>query len=120
MSGPSTISRGNIDIEMIMSVNIAAGTVNTNTASIVTVSVPGILPGDFLSVSPQEYLWPAAQPAINMTADSAWCATPNVLTVSITGNTGATATQTTPVAYVLNVARSNNFSINQTLPSALV
>ena len=120
MPGPSTLSRGNIDLEMILSVNIAAGTVATNTATIVTVSVPGLVVGDFCGVTPQEYLWPASQPAINLYADSAWCAAANVLTVSFSGGTGVAATQTTAVQYLLNVARSYNYSVNQVYPTAIV
>ena len=120
MPGPATISRGNIDLEMILSVNIAAGTVATNTATIVTVSVPGLVIGDLCNVVPQEYLWPASQPAINLYADAAWCAAANVLTVSFSGGTGAAATQTTALPYIVNVARSQNFSPLSPLPTAIV
>jgi hypothetical protein len=122
MPGPSVISRGNIDLEMVLSVNIAAGTVATNTCTIVTVAVPGLIVGDFCQVSPQQYLWAAAQPAINLTPDSAWCAAANVLTVAFSGLTGAVATQTTPVAYLLNVARSQNYWANNppSYPTAIV
>jgi len=119
MPGPATISRGNIDLEMIIAVNIAAGTVATNTATFVTVSVPGVLPGDFCNLAPQQYLWPASQPALNLYADSAWVAVKDVLTVSFSGGTGAAATQTTALPYILNVARSYNYSINQTLLAAV-
>jgi len=120
MPGPSVISRGNIDLEMILAVNIAAGTVATNTCTIVTVSVPGLVVGDCCNVIPQQYLWPASQPAINLTPDSAWCAANNVLTVAFSGLTGAAATQTTAVQYTLNVARSQNFTPVVPLPSAIV
>jgi len=120
MPGPSAISRGNIDLEMILGVNIAAGTVATNTCTIVTVSVPGLVIGDALQVIPQQYLWPASQPAINLTPDSAWCAAANVLTVAFSGITGAAATQTTAIAYIVNVARSQNYSPLSPLPNAIV
>ena len=121
MPGPATISRGNIDLEMILAVNIAAGTVATNTCTIVTVSVPGLLIGDACNVIPQQYLWPASQPAINLTPDSAWVAANNVLSVAFSGLTGAAATQTTAVQYILNVARNYNYSPNvQPLPTGIV
>ena len=122
MPGAANLSRGNIDLEMILTVNIAAGTVATNTGTIVTVSVPGLVVGDFCQVVPQQYLWAAAQPAINMTADAAWCATANVLSVIFNGQTGAAATQTTPVQYTLNVARSQNYWANNppSLPTSIV
>jgi hypothetical protein len=119
MAGPSNLSRGNIDLEMVLSVNIAASTVATNTAGIVTVSVPGLVVGDYVSVSPQQYLWPASQPAINLMPEASWVAANNVLTVAFANITGAAATQTTAVAYVLNVARSYNFS-TQPLPTSIV
>lgn len=122
MPGPTVLSRGNIDVEMILTVNIAAGTVATNTAAIVTVSVQGLVVGDFVNVVPQQYLWAAAQPAINLTPDSAWVAAANVLTVAFSNLTGAAATQTTPVQYTLNVARSQNYWANNppSLPTAIV
>jgi hypothetical protein len=107
---------------MILQVNIAAGTVATNTCTIVTVSVPGLVVGDCIQVIPQQYLWAAAQPAINLTPDSAWCAAANVLTVAFSGLTGAAATQTTPVQYIVNVARSQNYWANNppSLPTSIV
>ena len=120
MPGPSNISRGNIDLEMILAVNIAAGTVATNTATIVTVSVPGVVIGDLATVVPQEYLWPAAQPAINLYPDAAWVAKNDVLTVSFSGGTGAAATQTTALPYIVNIARSQNFTPLSPLPNAIV
>jgi hypothetical protein len=120
MPGPSVISRGNVDVEMILAINIAAGTVATNTCTIVTVNVPGLVVGDAVTVIPQQYLWPSAQPAINLTPDAAWCAAQNVLTVAFSGLTGATATQTTALPYIVNVARSQNFSPVMPLPSAIV
>ena len=122
MSGPGgTYSLGNIDREWILSINIAAGTVATNTATIVTVSVPGLLVGDFCSVSPQENLWPASQPAINLTADAAWASAAGVLSVAFSNITGAASTQTTAVQYVLNVARNAAFSngLVSSLPPSL-
>ena len=122
MPGQSDISRGNLTHEGIYSVNIAAGTVTNTQSAIVTVAFPGVLPGDYLSVTPQEYLWPASQPAVNVCAEAAWCATPNVLSVSFSSAsaTVTTITQTTPLIYTLNLARAANFSINGTLPTALV
>ena len=122
MPGPSVLSRGNIDIEMILTVNIAAGTVATNTVAIVTVAVPGLIVGDYCSVVPQQYLWAAAQPAINLDPSMAWCGAAGVLTVAFQNATGAAATQTTPVQYTLNVARSQNYWANNppSLPTAIV
>jgi len=120
MPGPSSLSRGNIDLEMILAVNIASGTVATNTVTLVTVSVPGLVVGDLVSLQPQVYLWPASQPAINLQADSSWVGANNVLSVYFSNGTGAAATQTTAVPYILNVARSQNFSPINPLPTAIV
>ena len=120
MPGPANISRGNIDIEMLLAIKIAAGTVATNTATFVTVSVPGLLLGDFCQVAPSTNLWPASQPALNMYADVAYVAAPDVLTVSFSGGTGAAATQTTALPHILNVARSQNYAPNTPLPSAIL
>lgn len=110
MAGPSNIQRGNIDLEMLLSVNIAAGTVGSTTAAVVTVAVAGLQVGDFLAVTPQIYLWAASQPAASsMTLDSAWCGTNGVMSVSFSSISGTTVTQTTALQYVVNVARSYNF-----------
>lgn len=121
MPGPANVSRGNIDLEMILAVNIAAGTVATNTVTLVTVAVPGLLVGDFCEVSPQQYQWAASQPAINLPADAAWCAANGVLTVVFSNDLGAASTQTTAVQYILNVARSYNYNpVSSPLPTQIV
>jgi len=122
MPGPSTISRGNIDPEVILTVNIAAGTVATNTVTIVTVAVPGLVVGDFCSLNGQQYLWAASQPAINLDPAQAWCAANGVLSVAFQNATGAAATQTTPLQYILNVARAPNYWANNppSLPTGIV
>ena len=122
MPGPSVISRGNIDVEMILTVNIAAGTVATNTVTIVTVALNGLVVGDYIDLQPQQYLWAASQPAINLQPVASWCAAANVLTVAFQNATGAAATQTTPVQYMADVARSQNYWANNppSLPTAIV
>lgn len=122
MPGPSVISRGNVDIEMLLSVNIAAGTVATNTVTLVTVAVQGLLPGDNVSIEPQQYLWTAAQPAINLPPAASWVATAGVLSVQFINSTGAALTQTTAVQYTLNVTRSANYlaQMPNALPTAIL
>lgn len=122
MPGPSVISRGNIDIEMILTVNIAAGTVATNTATLVTVAIPGLVVGDYCQVMPQQYLWAASQPAINLPPVASWVATAGVLSVQFNNSTGAALTQTTAVQYTVDVCRSQNYWANNppSLPTAIV
>jgi hypothetical protein len=114
------LQAGNIDLDMILTVNIAAGTVGTTTIVNVTVSVPGILKGDFAAVSPQQYNWAASQPALNIDPGNAYVGTNGILTVCFQNATGAALTQTTALPYSVNIARSGNYQINQTYPTAVV
>ena len=43
----------------------------------------------------------------------------NVLTISFQNATGAALTQTTALPYYVLIARSGNFSINQSYPTAI-
>ena len=120
MPGPANYSRGNIDLEMIISVNIAAGTVGTTTQAIVTVAVAGLVVGDYVQCLEQQYLWAATQPALQTPVKSSWVATNGVLSVAFTNISGAAITQTTALAYLVDMARSYNFSESQTYPTAIV
>lgn len=114
------LTSGNIDYEGLLTVNIAAGTVGTTTIVNVTVSVPGLLKGDFVAVSPQQFNWASAQPALNLSPGEAYVGTNGILTVCFQNATGAALTQTTALPYTLNVARSGNYQINGTYPTAVV
>jgi hypothetical protein len=119
MPGPSTLQRGNISLEMLLSVNIAAGTVGTTTAAVVTVSVPGLLVGDAVTLIPALNLWPASQPAAVMDVYG-YVSSNNVLSCSFYQGTASVATQTTAVQYLVNVCRPENYAIAGTYPSAIV
>ena len=119
MPGPSTLQRGNINLEMILAVNIAASTVGSTTAALVTVSVPGLQVGDMISLVPNVSTWPASQPALILD-QVGYVAASNVLSVSFVNGTGAAATQTTAISYLVNVCRVENYPINATYPSSIV
>jgi hypothetical protein len=114
------LQSGNADGEYLITVNIAAGTVGTTTIVNVTVSVPGVQKGDFVTLSPQQYLWPATQPALQLEPGVGFVGTNGILTVCFQNATGSALTQTTALPYTVFVARSGNYSINGTYPTAIV
>lgn len=125
MPGGAEIPRGNVNLMELLQVNIAAGTVvGATTASVtvasVTVSVPGLRVGDWCQVSAPEGSWPSSSPAANLDLSNAYVNTNDVLTVQFQNSTLASITQTTALPYNVLVIRSYNYSVNQTLPSAIV
>lgn len=114
------LQAGNMDGAWLLTVNIAAGTVGTTTIVNVTVSVPGTIKGDFISISPQQFNWPATQPALQLEPGVGYVGTNGILTVCFQNATGAALTQTTAIPYTVFVARSNNYSINSSYPAAIV
>lgn len=120
MPGGAEIPRGNVNLVELLQVNIAAGTVGTTTIVAVTVSVPGVRVGDWCQLSAPEGSWASASPAANLDAGNAYVNTNDVLTVNFQNSTGTAITQTTALPYNVLVVRSYNYSVNQTLPSAIV
>lgn len=114
------LQSGNVDGEWLLTVNIAAGTVGTTTIVNVTVSVPGLLKGDFVTLSPQQYNWAASQPALNLDPGMAYVGTNGILTVCFQNATGSAATQTTALPYTVSVSRSGNYQIAGSYPTAVV
>src|SRR5271155_362587 len=118
-SGPA-LTQGNANLDMLLTVNIAAGTVANATITAVTTAVSGLLIGDYVDLSPAITNWAATQPALNLGVCNPYVSATGVLSVAFQNSTAATITQTTALPYIVRIARSQNYSIAQTLPTAIV
>ena len=118
-SGPA-LTQGNANLDMLLTVNIAAGTVANATIAAVTTAVSGLLIGDYVDLSPAITNWASAQPALNLGVCNPYVSATGVLSVAFQNSTAASITQTTALPYIVRIARSQNYSIAQTLPTAIV
>jgi hypothetical protein len=108
MPGPSDISRGNIQLSMLLALTISPASVAANTTAEQLFTVPGVLAGDLISVSK-----PTAQAGLGIVGARASAA--NQIGITFSNNTAAPIVPTASQAYTVSVTRASN----TTLPSAI-
>jgi hypothetical protein len=110
MPGESDVSLGNEQLDtMLYFPSVTFPTLGSSASSTTTLSVPGVLPGDYLSMTMQT-------PPAHIFLENAYVSSNGVVTISWTTDTSGVSTST--VAVLGEVCRPNRPYTS--LPSALV
>lgn len=112
MPGKSTIAYGNEILDTILYVpSVTYPTLAANASGSNTVSIPGTLPGDMISMSIQS-------PPAHLSLDNAYVSAAG--TVTLTWFTDGTGISTGTVAVIFNVVRYENLNLGiTTAPSSI-
>lgn len=100
MPGPSDLSRGNVQLNMLLSVTLSPASVANATSAEQTFTVPGLLANDLVSVNK-----PTAQAGLGIVGSRVSAA--NTLAITFMNSTSATITPTASQAYLVHVTRAN-------------
>lgn len=103
MPGPTTISRGNISGEWVLSCTLSPASVAPNTTVEQTFTVNGLVVGDFIDVNK-----PTVQNGLGIVNSRVSAA--NTLAIGFVNATAATITPTASEIYSVNVSRPENLS----------
>lgn len=111
MPGSSTISRGNMILDTLLSATLSPASVANATVAEQTFTVQGLQVTDFVNVSK-----PTTQTGLGIV--NSRVSALNTLAIAFINVTSATITPTASEVYAINVSRPENAQIP--LPSALV
>ncbi len=113
MPGPSDISLGNLQLDMLLGVTLSPVSVAANTTAEQTFTVNGLIVGDFVLVQK-----PTSQAGLGIVGARVSAA--NTLAVTYVNATAAPIVPTASELYLINVNRRENIDPNIALPTAIV
>lgn len=113
MPGPSDISLGNLQLDMLLGVTLSPALVALNTSAEQTFTVNGLLVGDFVLVQK-----PTSQAGLGIVGARVSAA--NTLAITFMNNTGSNIQPTASELYLINVNRRENIDPSIALPTAII
>jgi hypothetical protein len=111
MPSSATASRGNIILEVLLTVTLTTPSAPANTTTVQTYTIAGLQPNDFIEVNQLSHI-------VGLSIGNCWVSALNQLSIQFTNNTGSTISATSS-AYLINVDRMENGYALQNFPATI-
>lgn len=113
MPGPTTYTRGNIILEMLLIVTLTPPNVGANTTAEGSYTIKGVLPNDFIEINQLSHIVGLSIGNVRVTAA-------DTLAIQFVNSTASPINGSPATTYILNVDRLENSSLGTTAYPAVI
>lgn len=113
MPGPTTLTRGNVILEMLLIVTLTPPNVGANTTVEGSYTIQGLLPNDFIEINQLSHI-------VGLSIGNVRVTSANTASIQFVNSTAAPINGSAATTYILNVDRFENASMGQAqFPSSI-